>query len=183
MRLFLALDLPEGVRAAVDGWRETTLGRLDGLRPVPERALHVTLTFLGSTPADQIERVWAAASTAAAGRGAPLLGAVGVTAVPLRRPRLFALDLADDAGRAGTLSASVAGALVEAGLHEPEERPFWPHVTFARVRQGAKVALPAVVPPPALGPFTARIVTLYRSDPSHSGASYTALERLELRAR
>jgi 2'-5' RNA ligase len=34
-----------------------------------------------------------------------------------------------------------------------------------------------------LEPFTAGVVTLYRSDPSRSGARYTALERLELRAR
>lgn len=183
MRLFVALDLPGHVRAAISGWLGGALRSRDELRPVPEQGLHVTLAFLGPTAADRVERVWAAASAAARGQAAPLLTPGGVTGVPPRRPRLFALDLADDdAGRARALSASVAGALADAGLHEPDERPFWPHVTLARVRRGAKAAPPAAAPP-ALEPFTACVVTLYRSDPSRRGARYTALERLELCAR
>lgn len=183
MRLFVALDLPREARASIVSWREAALRGREELRPVPSRGLHVTLAFLGWTPADRVERVWKAASAAAADRTAPLLTPAGIAGVPARRPRLFALHLADDdAGRAAALSGSVAGALAEADLHEPDERPFWPHVTLARVRRGAKAA-PLAGEPPMLEPFTAGVVTLYRSDPSRSGARYTALERLELRAR
>lgn len=145
---------------------------------MPGRALHVTLAFLGWMAAERVHEVWEAVSGAAAGRAALLLRAGGVAGVP-RRPRLFALDLADEGGRAGALSAAVAAALADAGLHEPEDRPFWPHVTLARVRRGGRSA-PPTGPPPVLEPFSASVMTLYRSDPSRSGARYTALERVEL---
>lgn len=181
MRLFLALDLPEEVRGAIAAWRGPALRGRDELRPVDERDLHVTLAFLGSTAPERVEAVWEAASGAAAGCAAPVLSAAGVTGVPSRRPRLFALDLVDDGGRAAALSATVAGALGAAGLHEPEERPFWPHLTFARVRRGARAA-PLVAGVPALEPFVAPAMTLYRSDPARRpGARYAALERFELR--
>ena len=60
--------------------------------------------------------------------------------------------------------------------YEPEERPFWPHVTLARVRKGER-ARPLDLEPPA-DEFVASEVTLYRSRLSPKGASYEALERV-----
>ena len=67
--------------------------------------------------------------------------------MPPRRPRLFALDLADEGGRAAALQAAVAGALERAGVYEPERRPFWPHVTLARVKRGERRAAGAAPRP------------------------------------
>jgi 2'-5' RNA ligase len=181
-RLFVALDLPPRTRGAITEWRDAALLGRDGLRPVAGRALHVTLAFLGWTPAARVDDVWDAARAAAAGRVAPLLSAGGVVGVPRRRPRLFALDLADEGGHAAHLSRAVADGLAGAGLHEPEDRAFWPHVTLARVPRSARAA-PLGGPPATLEPFSATVLTLYRSDQSRSGARYTALKRLDLRAR
>jgi 2'-5' RNA ligase len=54
-------------------------------------------------------------------------------------------------------------------------------VTLARVRGRAR-ARPLAARPPALAPFSAAALVLYRSDISRAGARYTALERLELGA-
>lgn len=51
MRLFLALDLPDSARSEVGRWRVAAIGEREGLRPVQQAALHVTLVFLGSKPA------------------------------------------------------------------------------------------------------------------------------------
>jgi 2'-5' RNA ligase len=148
------------------------------MRLVATEALHVTLVFLGSTPQEDVDRLWAAASGAAADRDPPLLQAAGVVGVPRRRPRLLALELDDQDGRAAAIQAVVAGALADAELFDPEERPFWPHLTLARARGGARLRAPEGGP--SLAPFVARELVLYRSVTAPTGARYEALERLTL---
>jgi 2'-5' RNA ligase len=113
------------------------------------------------------------------GLPAASLAPLACVAVPRRRPRLFALDLSDSGGRAGAVQAAVSDALADGGFYEPERRPFWPHVTVARVRRGAREVAPLAVPPPA-SPFDAAEVVLYRSHLSPRGARYEALERADL---
>jgi 2'-5' RNA ligase len=172
-RLFVALDLPEDAREALVAWRQRALDHPD-LRLVVPEALHVTLVFLGHLDEAQIPRI---ASVLPRDAAAPRLQALGVKPVPPRQPRLFALDLADEDGRAGVIQAEVSGALERLGLYEPEQRPFWPHVTLARVRKGARVRKLDVPDPPAEA-WTATAVTLYRSRLSRAGAQYEALERI-----
>lgn len=141
----------------------------------------MTLVFLGWQPPERRATLWEAARDAAAEIAAPVLTPAGVVPVPARRPRLFALELRDEDDRAAALHAGVARALEAAGLHEPESRPFWPHVTLARVRRGARArsTLSAGEPP---APFAAGALTLFRSHLAPSGARYSVLERLGLRS-
>ena len=88
----------------------------------------------------------------------------------------------EDAGGAGMLQAAVAEALAAAGMFEPERRPFWPHVTLARVKRDCWRAPPldGTEPPPA-EPFEASEVTLYRSTLRPQGALYEPLARTTLK--
>ena len=67
---------------------------------------------------------------------------------------------------------------MKCGFHRPEKRPFWPHVTLARVKRGERARPLEAAPPPE--PLVAREVTLYRSLLSPRGARYEALARAEL---
>ena len=146
-----------------------------------DEALHVTLVFLGRRERSHVQRVWSSVSDAAGGLPAPGFTAREAKWIPPRRPRLLAVDLEDLEGRGAALQGAVSGALEDAGLHEAEARPFWPHVTVARVRGRARVR--GKRPPAIAGtPFDARVLTLYRSDLHPAGARYVALERLELGA-
>ena len=62
---------------------------------------------------------------------------------------LYAVEVASPDTAA--IQAELEERLVAAGLYEPEKRPFWPHVTVARVRaeKGAEAAPRAVARPPA----------------------------------
>lgn len=177
-RLFVALDLPAIARAAIARWRATAVAGRDELRPVPVEALHVTLAFLGHLPETEIARVAETVAATAESFGPACLAPIGTRPVPPRRPRLFALDLADEGGRAGAVQAAVAAALEAASLYTPERRPFWPHVTFARVRRGRRAA--AIPGGPPTDPFEAGEVTLYRSRLSPRGARYEPLARVSL---
>jgi RNA 2',3'-cyclic 3'-phosphodiesterase len=161
-------------------WRELALAGRDDLRPVAVEALHVTLVFLGYLPEKEIARTASSAFEPLRALRAPLLSVLGVRPVPPRSPRLFALDLADEDGRASELQAAASAALEAARLYRPERRPFWPHITFARVKRGERRAAPVQGPPALSEPFEAAEVTLYRSHLSPRGARYEALERLRL---
>jgi len=179
VRLFLALDLPGGAREAIGRWRDSAVRGRAELRPVPDEALHVTVVFLGRRPRAMVDRVWQTAASSLAGRTAPTFTPAGSKTVPPRRPRVLAIDLEDRGGEAAAVHQAVSVALAEAGLHDPGPRALWPHVTVARVRTRARLHDLEVSPPPAAA-FTARTVTLYRSDLHPAGARYVALERLEL---
>ena len=142
----------------------------------------MTLAFLGSRAGVEIPEVARAGLASVAGLAAAVLGVRGVVAVPRRRPRLVALDLDDTRGRARDLAAKVSSALATEGLHEPEDRPFWAHLTLARMqgrpaRAGNAGVQLARRPPDSL---TFDHVTLYRSLSSPSGARYEPIERRRL---
>lgn len=110
---------------------------------------------------------------------------------PVQRPergraRLFALPVES----AGTveLQAALQEKLVAARLYEPEKRPFWPHVTVARVRREERGSqrpapvkkLPGALPKGLLRAFGGVRLTLYRSELQPQGAQYTPLAQVEL---
>ena len=179
--MFVALELPEGARSAIASWRDELTRDREDLRRVEAGKLHMTLVFLGWQAEDDAERIAAAAFGAASGLTAPRLAAGDVRPLPPRRPRLFALDLVDEGGRASALQGAVSGALESGRFHRPEKRPFWPHVTLARVKRGARAEPLPDVPGPA-EPFEARELTLYRSTLRPQGALYEPLAEAVLDA-
>ena len=177
-RLFLALDLPEPARASLVSWRDSLVAGRGDLRPVRPDALHVTLVFLGWQDESAAPRIAEAAFAALPGGPPPLLTPAGVRSLPPRNPRLFALDLEDEGGRARALQAAASAALEAGGWYRPENRPFWPHLTLARVKRGEhRVAPLPDAPPPPSEPFEAPVVTLYRSTLRPQGALYEPLAR------
>jgi RNA 2',3'-cyclic 3'-phosphodiesterase len=176
--MFLALDLPEHMRDRLAGWRDELLDGRRDLRPVRPEALHVTLVFLGWQDESAAERIAEAAFGALPEAPAPRLAATGVRPVPPRGTRLFALDLGDEDGRATALQGAISVALDAGGWYRPEKRPFWPHITLARVKRGERrVAPPPDRPAPPAEAFDAGVVTLYRSTLRPQGALYEPLAR------
>lgn len=184
MRLFVALDLPEALREGIFAWGREEL-RDPALRVVAPESLHLTLAFLGYLPERKIEPL------------AEIVGALRAPAVTielgdpvakpsLRRARLFALP-ASSAG-AVVLQAKLEEALVAKRLYRTEKRPFWPHLTVARVkpdRRGSKRPALVKTPPGALprkllDPALCVRVTLYRSVLQPQGSRYTPLAQVEL---
>jgi RNA 2',3'-cyclic 3'-phosphodiesterase len=187
-RLFVALDPPAEVSAALAAWQARECSD-PALRPVDEAALHMTLCFLGYLP----ERAIAEIADIVAGvepRPVEIRLRPDPVGVKGRRPGLFALDA--PSADAEELQSELSDRLEAARLHKPEKRPFWPHVTVARVRRergkgGGRGGKPEVVerPPGPLPeeltrPFGAVRVALYRSHLRSSGARYERLAALQL---
>jgi RNA 2',3'-cyclic 3'-phosphodiesterase len=184
VRLFVALDLPDELREGVAAWGREAL--VDpALRRVAPEYLHVTLAFLGQRPEEEIEAIAAVVGENAG--PAPWVELRDPESRPPRgRARLYALPALSPGTEA--LQAGVAQGLAAGGFYEPEKRPFWPHVTVARVRpEGRGSRRPAVVsdPPGKLpaGLSEARIcrrMTLYRSELQPTGARYVPLAQVQL---
>lgn len=168
-------------------WGEEALAPLESVRPIELASLHVTLAFLGELDARGAERAGAIVG-ALRPRPVRVRLAPAVVGVPRRRPRVLALGEVE--GESEHLQAELSRALVGAELLEPEGRPFWPHLSVARVRRGALDgsrgrAILESVPPlagRALEPHDAERVVLYRSELGPERAAYTALAETMLPA-
>lgn len=183
-RMFVALDLPDPVREGIGAWGVEALAD-PALRPVRAESLHITLAFLGATEEREVERI-AAAMEESAGP-APLVDLGDPVARPSpRKPRLFALPAVSPG--AEQIQARLCELLVAERLYEPEKRPFWPHVTVARVRsegRGSRRLAPVERPPKELPTglseaFYGVRMTLYRSVLQSQGSRYVPLAQVEL---
>jgi 2'-5' RNA ligase len=180
LRAFIALALAEPAL----GEAARCLARLragplgESARFVRPEGLHVTLRFLGTIEAGAVRPL--ARAVAQETRGlSPFgvrLGALHVFPSP-RRPRVLAVDLEPAAPLAALAAAVERGAV--AAHFAPEPRAFRPHVTLARVREGARPTVDAAQGPPSAA-FTAHEVILFESRPQAGGSLYTPLERMAL---
>jgi 2'-5' RNA ligase len=182
--MFVALDLPEMVRQHITDWGEAELAD-PALRPVAVENFHITLAFLGNRPAGDAERVAMAIEQSLA--PAPLIELLDPVARPPRgRARLFALPALSPG--AEQLQAQLSQILISERLFEPEKRPFWPHVTVARVRAEGRGSrrpsevekAPGRLPSMLSQPFYGIRVVLYRSELQPLGARYVPLAQVKL---
>jgi 2'-5' RNA ligase len=184
-RLFIALDLPQDVRSGVVDWQQTALAD-PALRIVRPEALHITLVFLGYQ-AEKERKAIARAAFATEAEAPPVeLQAEPIGVPPGKRPRLIALGANSEETLA--LQEGVQERLVAGGFYEPEKRPFWPHLTVARVKPEApKSRKPALIrtephplPEHMFRFFRPTRLVLFKSHLRRTGAEYEPMAELEL---
>lgn len=182
LRLFVAVDMPEETKGAleqaVNPWRE----RLGAGRWVVRDNWHVTLKFLG--------RTWPRLLPVVSAAGREVAGTVvsfqvrlsGLGVFPgASRARVLWAGLDDPDGHLTGLSEGLDAALAKD--FTPEKRAFTPHLTVARfnppipMREHAEALADTPIDAP---PFTVDRLVLYRSHLSPRGARYEALEEFPL---
>lgn len=163
-RLFVALDLPETVRAAVDAWGDAALGD-PALRRVAAENLRIILAFLGHRSPSEAHRLLTVTRAVCSGTRSPLVGLRAPEQAPIRgKPRAFLLPAPSP--EAEILSLGLRARMAEHGLHEPaDRRGFWPA---------------GPLPQTLLAPFRAPSVGVYRSELDPRGASHVLLGKVEL---
>lgn len=130
MRAFVAIDMPEPVRDALEAVQAgLTVGRLTD----PD-TLHLTLAFLGEQPESVLAELHGQLSGLAAPRFELRLQGLG--SFGSRAPSVIWAGVAPLPALA-ELRDKVRGAVRRAGIELPRER-FRPHVTLARFRRGMR---------------------------------------------
>jgi 2'-5' RNA ligase len=134
MRLFIALDLSPEIHQQLSALIAKMKSRAPNLRFVRPEGLHITLKFLGETPASKLDILETA------------LSQIEHPAFPLtvenlgffpdaKRPRIFWAGISAPPDTASLLAAKVDHACTFVGL-PPEKHEWKPHITLARIGSG-----------------------------------------------
>lgn len=132
MRLFVAIEFPEKIKAALTSVQQEIRGKVEKGRFKRSENFHLTLKFLGETGTETAEKL------------AERLRDVAVTQPPFtlelgqagifgsRQPiRVIWLGLAGELDRLKLLWQAVEQECVTVGF-TPEKRPYSPHITLAQ---------------------------------------------------
>lgn len=169
IRLFVALELPDAVKAALIAG----MGGVAGARWQRDDQLHCTLRYIG-----EVDRHTAQDIAAALGRVnvRPFSAELGEAGLFEHRGRVDSLWVGvRPAERLATLAKAVNAALVGVGL-APETRAFVPHITVARGRGMLGVtAWPQAPIPRVAWPVSG--FALWDSEPGPDGSDYQVLAR------
>jgi RNA 2',3'-cyclic 3'-phosphodiesterase len=139
LRTFIAVELSDEVKTAlgeIQAGLRARLGRAGvdrGVRWVDPAGVHLTLKFLGATPAELVAEISRRLGEALAGqaRFEVALGETG--AFPnARAPRVLWVGLTGDLEALALTQQRVEAALAPLGF-PTESRPFSPHLTLARL--------------------------------------------------
>ena len=194
MRLFVALDIDDGIRGRIARFLDGVRGFSPDARWARPDSLHVTLKFIGEKPEEEMEKIKRVLEMIVADSFE--MNFLGYGFFPgARAPRLFWAGI--EAGpKLSFLAALVDERLATLDIAK-EEHAFAPHLTLARAggsgsprkhkgdspkhnfrRLQEKLA---ALPAQEFGTITIREFFLYRSQLSPGGSKYTKLAGFSLR--
>jgi len=190
MRTFIAIELPEPLKASLRELQDRLSAQppRGAVRWVQPQGIHLTLKFLGQTPAHRIEGIIEALRSAClpVPSFAYTVGGLGCFPNPVR-PRVIWVGVQEPTGVLSRLQGAIEDACAGLGF-EREGRAFHPHLTLGRLRDGVSTrdcrTIGEIVQRTevaSLGTAAARGISLIRSDLRPSGAVYTTLEEIELK--
>ena len=168
LRLFCALTLSGETLDGLVAWQATLPD--GGYRAVPRENLHVTLAFLGTRPATEVDAIAGELAAAAAAAGP-----IELRESRYRETRSVGMLVFDDrGGAAGDLARDLHGRLQRLGVYEPEARAWLPHLTVVRFRERPRLAPPL----PGLGDVAPSGAAVYMSRLRPTGAQYVVVRAL-----
>jgi len=179
MRAFIAIDLPDSIRAALRHKQASFRSACPDARWIQPEGIHLTLKFLGEISDRKVTEV--CESLRNLGRFESFaVGLKGFGFFPdARRPRVFWVGV-DAPPNLKQLAEQVEEAMARIGFAR-EERAFRPHLTLARFRvpqaQPALQTLLSRQGEQELGDFQVSEFFLFESKLSPQGAEYRKVER------
>ena len=181
IRAFIAIDLPDDVRVAIDDAQARLKQAHVGVKVSWAKVenLHLTLQFLGYIEEEVVEKIGSALQSVAAQHPPFEVQVFGTGAFPDKnRPRVLWVGCDDSQGRLAALAGAVQSAMRSLGF-EPEQREFSAHLTLGRVRaprpDAALTRALDSFKDTAFGALRAEAVHLFKSELHPEGSRYTKL--------
>jgi len=184
VRSFVAVDLSTEVRRLLVETIRSLAGSLpkETVRWVRPEGTHLTLKFLGEVAANRVPEIESSLQSAVEGQPPFEVVVEGLGCFPsASRPRVVWIGIQDPTGWLVRTQHEIEAALAGIGFPR-EDRPFSPHLTLGRLRDGMPPAVARGVGE-ALGRerpgqpcgMPVREIKLYRSELRPGGAVYSAL--------
>jgi 2'-5' RNA ligase len=188
IRSFIAVELPEEAKKGLARLRkELDRDEHRFVKWVDSEGIHLTLKFLGNIPSKRVTEITEAMEGAAQGISPFHLEISGLGTFPsLRQARVLWVGIGGEVGKLSKLQQNIDSSLVALGFAK-QERSFVPHLTLARIRQGAspqeRRSFGELVDCTVFEdkyPIKVEAVSLMRSQLTPSGAIYTCLSTVGL---
>ena len=184
LRTFVAIELPRQLTVRLGHLQDQLRGHRFNIRWVRPENIHLTLKFLGDTPAAGLAALGDALAAAARGHPSFSLFLKGFGAFPgLDRPRVVWVGIDGQTAALQALQRAIEGGLASIGFPF-DNRPFRGHLTLGRIRgrveterlRNAAEALQAFTSEY----FAVERINLFRSELKPTGAVYTRLRAVDL---
>jgi RNA 2',3'-cyclic 3'-phosphodiesterase len=188
VRLFVAVEIDERVAEQVMAVSDELRRRIEARAPaarltwVPRERLHLTLRFIGEVDESRAAQI--------AGALQPPLEIEpfdmvidGAGAFPPRgAPRVLWAGIVRGEPELIALERQVTARLLPCGV-SPDDRPYRPHLTLARVREASGLRTTGLFQdlPGVTGASAVRTITLFQSRLSPKGPTYLPLQSTTLR--
>lgn len=179
MRIFIALDIPEGIRTRLSEFMDRARALAPDARWSRVEGLHVTLKFIGEVTDARVQEIQAALASI---KNKPfILRFDGAGFFPNANAARVCWAGVDGGIELPQLASAVDVALEKIGITR-EAKPYHPHLTLARAGTHLLRELQALTenPAPHFGTMTAREFFLYQSQTQKGGSRYTRLKKFEL---
>jgi len=182
MRLFIAVPLPEEALTDAAQILRRLRAREWPVRWVRDDGMHVTLKFFGEVTSDRVDAI-AEVLTLAARDMRPIAMTITTAGVlpSSRHPRVIHLDLETES-HLELLQDRLERGAEQLGF-PPEGRPFRPHVTLGRVREGHRLPTGWESELEQIGTgdgFLVDRVALFESRLTSEGPTYTVRHEVRL---
>jgi len=184
LRTFIAIELDEALRIGLRQVQDKLKRQISpgSVKWVSPEGIHLTLKFLGDTPAGRLPEIEAALQAACAGFAPFEFSVEGRGCFPdFRRPRVIWVAVRDRRQVLARLHATIERDIAPLGW-PTEARGFSPHLTLGRIAQGARAGSASAVGQAVensvieqIGQQAVSAVNLIRSDLRLGGAVYTRL--------
>ena len=140
IRVFIAVSLPEELKAELGEISSSLSVQIPGVRWVPPENLHLTLKFLGDVEEAIIPDIQAILNQITP-RYLPIIckfTGLGVFPSP-RRPKVIWLGVTEGSDQLSGLAEDLSGESTRLGF-KSEKRGYTPHLTLGRIKTGSGIA-------------------------------------------
>ena len=183
IRTFIALELPAGLKAGLARMQKTFMQSTAGVKWVRPESIHLTLKFLGATSMEKVSEVCVVLDHLTRDTGPFSFDVTGMGAFPnSRNPKVIWAGMQVE-DRLNAFHQNLETALAAMGF-AAEDRPFAPHLTLGRLRDGlARKDIAGLIEQfsaERFGRFEADHIIFFKSELKPSGPVYSALKDILL---
>lgn len=184
MRLFISIEVPEGIKKKVGVLVEKFRKCLTPIKWVENKNLHVTLKFIGWVEDDKVEKLKSCVTESVKGVGPFEMSLAGIGMFPDKKhPRVIWVGSTKGTEKAKKLADKIERSVAGSGFRE-EEREFTSHLTIGRIKEKIDTEELSKCVSKAekseFGSFMVDHVSLMKSTLRRSGPIYEELEQIKL---